>query len=671
MTDLFLLSSIALFLELMLIRWAPSVVLLVAYYVNLLLISSFLGLGLGAMTAGRKPRFFGWFPSLLALEVAVLVLGRHALLSVPGSEARFMASAPKLAGFLALIAVFATNTAVFVSLGARIGSLLQDLPRLPSYSANLGGSLCGTIAFGVFSYFYFSPLLGLLAVMAIYVLLASPRARPWCLPPFGLVLVLVSLFSSPGVIWSPYHHITVHPPAPAADARPTEGPPVLYAVHVNEGFYQIHGSINPKLYPPGPVRALVTGLRDQYLLPYLLVPGRSRAVVLGSGGGMDVEAALLSGMRQVDAVEIDPALVALSGRLNAAKVYADPRVRVRVDDARAFLRKAVPGYDLVSFGFLDSQALFTSMTNLRLDAYIYTVESIRSAWRLVGPRGALSISFAARQGLRNGWIAEKLIRTVTLAAGRSPVVYAHEGQTILLAFRAPPRALPKRLGRFRLDRAEPRPVPIPTDDWPYLYLRERTVPVDYLAVIGFLLLVSWLVTRPLWKGASHRENLHFFGLGFGFMMLETRSVTDYSLFFGATWLVTTAVVAGVLLMSLAANVLAMRYKGGLSRLYVPLFVSLLLVLWFPRDFMLGFPAVMKLAWAGLVVPSPLFFSGMIFSTSFRKSRTPAARLGANLIGATFGGFSEYLGMATGHRFLGVVILAAYLGSYYFRIRKDQ
>ena len=44
---LFAMSFIALFLELLLIRWAPSVVRLVAYYANLLLVSSFLGLGLG------------------------------------------------------------------------------------------------------------------------------------------------------------------------------------------------------------------------------------------------------------------------------------------------------------------------------------------------------------------------------------------------------------------------------------------------------------------------------------------------------------------------------------------------------------------------------------------------------------------------------------------------
>ena len=39
--ELFCLSFLALFLELMVIRWAPAVVRLIAYYANLILISSF------------------------------------------------------------------------------------------------------------------------------------------------------------------------------------------------------------------------------------------------------------------------------------------------------------------------------------------------------------------------------------------------------------------------------------------------------------------------------------------------------------------------------------------------------------------------------------------------------------------------------------------------------
>jgi hypothetical protein len=38
-------------------------------------------------------------------------------------------------------------------------------------------------------------------------------------------------------------------------------------------------------------------------------------------------------------------------------------------------------------------------------------------------------------------------------------------------------------------------------------------------------------------------------------------------------------------------------------------------------------------------------------------------LGANLVGAMLGGFSEYLGMAVGHDALLLLVLAAYLASW--------
>ena len=59
-------------------------------------------------------------------------------------------------------------------------------------------------------------------------------------------------------------------------------------------------------------------------------------LVVGAGGGIDVEAALLSGARHVDAVEIDRQMVNLSRRFNASGVYDDPRVAIHIDDARAF-----------------------------------------------------------------------------------------------------------------------------------------------------------------------------------------------------------------------------------------------------------------------------------------------------------------------------------------------
>src|SRR6476646_10419625 len=81
---LFALSFLSLFLELMVIRWVPGSVRLVRYYTNLMLISSFFGIGLGVMLAGRRANLIRWFPTLLAADVLFLVFCRNVVL--PGGS---------------------------------------------------------------------------------------------------------------------------------------------------------------------------------------------------------------------------------------------------------------------------------------------------------------------------------------------------------------------------------------------------------------------------------------------------------------------------------------------------------------------------------------------------------------------------------------------------------
>src|SRR5271170_7369248 len=90
-SQMFALSFTALFLEMMVIRWVPSVMHLVAYYANLMLLSSFLGLGAGAITAGRKWKLFGWFPLFLACDIGLLLLDRNSVLATYASEEHFFA----------------------------------------------------------------------------------------------------------------------------------------------------------------------------------------------------------------------------------------------------------------------------------------------------------------------------------------------------------------------------------------------------------------------------------------------------------------------------------------------------------------------------------------------------------------------------------------------------
>ncbi|MCX6956223.1 MAG: hypothetical protein NTV51_29160 [Verrucomicrobia bacterium] len=680
---LFLLSFTALFLELMVIRWAPSEVRLVAYYANLMLVSSFLGLGIGAIVGPRQWRLFRFFPLLLALSVLVLVGASQVALPDATGEWRFQVAHSKAWSYGILVLVFLLNALVFVPLGEEIGAQFQRLPPLRAYVWDLLGSLCGTVAFGLFSFLHFSPLLGMVLVVGLAGAVTARAARWRSLPFYAVALLAIGWSAARDETWwSPYYFITVrenHPTIePSADgqagvARFVEKPaltpppalrtmtdPPLYSVRVNQDFYQMHGTVDARRYTADGLRGrLLEPLIAQYDVPYRLVPTSARVLVLGAGGGMDVEMALLRGAQRVDAVEIDPVIAALSNRFNAAAPFANPKVVLHIDDARAFLQRDTARYDLVVFGHLDSQALFSYGASLRLDGYTYTVEGFRAAYSRVAERGALVVSFVAGRG----WMAQKLVQMIEQATGAAPLTYVHGGQMMIIAPKGIVLDGPNTVLGWTRASAAKMSVDLATDDWPYLYLEKRGIPPDYRLIIGSLLVLS-LGALVAFRGAAFGAgDGHFLFLGWGFLLLQTKSIGDCSLYFGTTWLVTTIVIAGVLLMVLLANWAAQRFVRTFHPwLYAPLLVALLVLLAVPREAILAQEIHWRALWTLLVVPLPIFFAGLIFSTTFRESRAPTLSFGANLIGATIGGFCEYLGMWIGSGALSCLVIAAYAAS---------
>ena len=674
--ELFCLSFLALFLELMVIRWAPAVVRLIAYYANLILISSFLGLGVGAIVGTKRKSFFGWLPTLLLVNVGWLLIAHFITLPTSASEHRFYTPSPQLVRYISLVGIFVSNAIVFVPLGQRIGSLFEALPPLLAYSWDLGGSLAGTLCFGVFSLEYFSPTIGIGLVACAIVALLPTRQRLRALPILALSIAGVYFSVASSAIWSPYYYIVVvlqgdkHGNAPVRDPEPglrTMQDPPIYDVRVNHYFLQSDGTFDPSRYSAAK-RGEVLDARSQYDLPYALAPAHRHVLTLGAGGGTDTQIAVLNGADQVDAVEIDPLLVKLSNRFNASAIYENPKVHVHVEDARAFLRQSNGGYDMVVFGFLDSQTLFSSMANIRLDGYIYTVQSIQSAYRLLNDNGVLSLSFMAG----HDWLARKLIRMVAIATNQMPVVYESQGQVVICSFRGQHPDPPAQYARFVRTifpaGDELSEAVAPTDDWPFLYLSSKTIPGDYLIAIGIMLAIT-IPTILMLRGRGFGMNDgHFLFLGLGFLLLETKSISDCSLYFGTTWFVTLIVVTGVLLMVLAANLLAMRLSGFRTWLYAPLIATLLLLYFVKRDSILALSFDQRLLWSLLVVPLPIFFAGLIFSTTFRQAKNPSSFFGANLIGAVIGGFSEYLSMIIGNQNLIFLVIGAYMVSLGLQMR---
>jgi hypothetical protein len=156
-----------------------------------------------------------------------------------------------------------------------------------------------------------------------------------------------------------------------------------------------------------------------------------------------------------------------------------------------------------------------------------------------------------------------------------------------------------------------------------------------------------------------RQDLHLFFLGAGFMLLETKGVTELSLFFGSTWIVNAVVISAFLAMGLLANTTVMFRPVSRRVAYSGLFLILAAGMFLPYSLLDALPSVARVLAAAMLAGLPVFFSGLIFSRSFRDVAQPAQGLGINLLGAVVGGVLENFVMIGGTPILGLLALLLY------------
>ena len=151
-------SFVVLFQELALIRWLPGQIRVLAYFPNLILLSAFLGLGVGCLRAGRRDLRWLWLPSLIAVAGAALALSRVVFAQDSGAEHLYLlyydlpADDPKIRDVrLPILLFFVLGAVSFVPLGQIVAERLEELRRrsraLQGYSWDILGSLTGVAAF--------------------------------------------------------------------------------------------------------------------------------------------------------------------------------------------------------------------------------------------------------------------------------------------------------------------------------------------------------------------------------------------------------------------------------------------------------------------------------------------------------------------------------------------
>jgi spermidine synthase len=659
---LFLISFLVLFLEVALIRWMPAYIRLLAYFSNFILLASFLGIGIGCLLAPLRTNLLRWFPLLQAVLVIVVAAGRIDIAVPQTSESIYFSSGTTDAvvpvegtWFLPLLCI--AVAALFVTLAQRLGREMNAHPPLRAYLVNLAGSLAGVVAFGVVSALQLPPVVwfGLPFLAAVPFLLEQPKA--WAAS--GLFLLSVALGVthelSGDTLWSPYYKITAH----------TQGKETV--VEVNNIFHQSMAPVREKEY--------------FYQWPYTVFGDTFEDVlVLGAGSGTDVSSALQHGAKRVDAVEIDPVIVRLGRQYHPEGPYKDPRVTVVNDDARHYLRTAEKQYDLIVFALIDSLTLQSSFSAVRLESFMFTEEAFRAARERLKPGGVLVVY----NYFREKWLVDRLANSARNVFGEEPKVHIHKEHGYLGVMIAGPGTHriaqwptpPEKVAAYNhpdvvspglpLDRdASIRPA---TDDWPFLYMKEPHLPTHYAWALLGVLVVSVLAVGATLRavgalagGVAVRPLVPFFVLGAGFMILETKAITQFALIWGSTWVVASATIASVLVMAALGAWLASRLpRINPWAVGVPLFALLALAYALPIGTVSFGSLAAETAFYSLLTFSPVLLAGLLFSGSLKQTDNVAFAYGANLLGAMLGGVGEYLALVTGYRVLLVAIALCYL-----------
>jgi len=660
-------------LELAIIRWMSHQVRIFAYLNNVLLMASFLGMGLGVAIGRRRPRLIDFALPSLGVLAAILTFSAqlHLLriafpdptLSIWGAEV-LRGNETFLLNLVKIVALFALVVWIFICAGSIVGPLFSSLRPLRAYTADLAGSLLGVIAMTIAAALGTTPPIWL-ALAVIPLVILSPRILSIVC---AIAVVVLAQFSVQHALFSPYNRLdigysTVIPGKPLALAANRDAHQLLLDL-------TIPNITNPQ-YTEQQQRFLLK-YRYMYDLPFRVPVGKRSALVVGAGTGNDVAAALRNGFGKVVSVDIDPTIINIGKRFHPEHPYSDPRAVPVVNDARAYLEQHPDErFDVVCFGLLDSHAMFSSMASLRLDNYVYTVESMRSAWRHVAPGGALSVSFSVYAG---NWIADRIFAVMTEATGQKPRVFAFPATTAktFIVTKGETRLPPPPVVFEVPMSTDLDATRVTTDDWPFLYLRPDTFPTGYVTMLICILVIAAAGARIAFGKRLYGSGFDpvLFLMGAAFLLIETRGVTDLSLLFGSTWIVNSSVFAGVLVMALAANLAVQRFQPrDLTQYFIALFAALLLSYLVRPSNLLTLPLLGRGVVGGLLNALPIGFAGVIFSTLLSRSEDATSSLGSNLVGAMAGGCLEYASIVTGLRFLTAIAIALYGAAFVLVARK--
>jgi hypothetical protein len=154
----------------------------------------------------------------------------------------------------------------------------------------------------------------------------------------------------------------------------------------------IDGEAGTVVYTYGRLSQIDALRQDGTATAHVLRPD-GPSCVMGTGGGRDLETALLAGHDPVYGFEINPSMIAMLRRVHAySPILDDPRVHITLGDARAQLARSDVHCRVLQASLVDTWAATGAGAFAHTESTLYTLEAWSLFLRRVEPDGILTFS---------------------------------------------------------------------------------------------------------------------------------------------------------------------------------------------------------------------------------------------------------------------------------------
>jgi hypothetical protein len=299
-----------------------------------------------------------------------------------------------------------------------------------------------------------------------------------------------------------------------------------------------------------------------------------KVLVIGSGGGRDVVAALVSGSKDVTSVEINPIIyhTVESYGDKAGNLYHHQYVRSYIDEGRSFVTRSTEKYDVIYIPFVDTWASVSSGGLSVSENFLYTMEGFQQyydhltdkgkiivvRWLIDSPRFVSTFTeLLEKNGVPQTEVYRHLVIVTANSYEKDPSVtmvifskapftddeirflsnsFAENGYKPILvpgqtAIDPYPDLLRGKIGLEQFYNLFPTKVYPVTDDTPFFLSFEKPLPVilQDLLYASFIIIAAFLLIPFTWLRKSNEEKKelrlrsimpYFAALGMGFILIE-------------------------------------------------------------------------------------------------------------------------------------------------------